>query len=97
MTRGSFIKCLAAAIGLWVLSPLAAFADLPRSLFTVESVPVDATNPLPVRARESAIAQAHALGFARLIRRFVPEAEAARFPMPTAAELDRLTSSIEVS
>jgi hypothetical protein len=96
MIRAFFVRCLAAGMGFLTLSPLAAHADLPRSLFTVEAVPVDATNPLPVRARESAIAQAHALGFARLIRRFVPDAEAARFPMPNAAELERLTSSIEV-
>jgi len=73
-----------------------ARAELPRSMYTVESVAVDVTNPLPVRAREIAIANAHVLAFQRLMHRFIPEPEVARISLPNAAELDRLAAAIEV-
>jgi hypothetical protein len=74
----------------------AARAELPRALFTVEAVAVDVSNPLPIRAREIAIANAQAIAFQRLIRRFVPEPEVGRIPLPNAAELERLAAAIEV-
>lgn len=83
-----------AAIALLSAAP-SATAD--ADLFTVASVPVDATAETAPTARDRAIAQGRRLAFQRLVARLVPAAQTRQVPEPTDAELQRMVLGFEVA
>jgi hypothetical protein len=64
-------------------------------VFTVTNVPVDASAPNPLQAREKALIEGEKRAFEILVRRLVAEADIARVTTPSDAELELMVKGFE--
>jgi Uncharacterized protein conserved in bacteria (DUF2066) len=80
----------------WCWTPAAAANAFPPA-FVVAGVPVDATAPDAVAAREAARAEGERTAFRRLLERLTPKAEWGRLPAPGGAEISAMVQDFEVS
>lgn len=78
-----------------VLAPLAARAS--EDVFTVASVPVDATAQTAAAARERALQEGQHQAFERLLQRLTPAAERARLPRLSDSVIADLVRDFEIS
>jgi hypothetical protein len=64
-------------------------------LYTVSNVPVDASAPDPLQARDKALLEGEKRAFDVLLRRLIPEAEIAKLTPPSQPELEAMVKGFE--
>lgn len=78
-----------------VLPPAAAQRRADDPVFTVTNVPVDASAPNPLQARERALIEGEKRAFDILVRRLVADADIAKISSPPDAELEAMVKGFE--
>ncbi|MEO0413239.1 MAG: DUF2066 domain-containing protein [Pseudomonadota bacterium] len=103
MFRATDFFAIFACLTLWALAPASsAIAQVPappppRSIFTINNVPVDVTSNSAAAARQSAIAQSRRIAFSQIFSKLVAREDLALEPALTNAELADLVRAIDVT
>lgn len=91
-------RAFAVVLSLWLaVAATPALAQRPADdpVFTVGNVPVDASAPNPLQAREKALIEGEKRAFDILVRRLVADADSARITTPSDAELEGMVKGFE--
>jgi hypothetical protein len=86
---------LAGVLAWWPVS--ATRAQATADLFQVSRIPVDASAPDAVAAREQALVQGQVEGLRRLLRRLAPAEAYGRLPTVGPAEIERYVQNFEIA
>lgn len=85
----------ATALSLVVSPPVAAQRQADDPVFTVTNVPVEASAPDPLQARDKALIEGERRAFDLLVRRLVAEEDVAKITLPADAELEAMVKGFE--
>lgn len=85
----------ATALVLAVAPPAAAQRPVDDPVFTVTNVPVEASAPDPLQARDKALIEGEKRAFELLVRRLVAEDDVAKITPPADAELEAMIKGFE--